>query len=889
MEAVGTAAAVTELLSLSIKVSKAAKGLVESFVNAPDELVQLATKLAHIQSRIEQLHLLNQELSAANSAVLLPSEHQTVLSAGLKTNLEALQAVQSLCNARLGKSETIRTRWRWAMLDKKKAGRILEKITKAESDLSVMLAILGVRLASLNQMSLGALNASHELLHSGLRESTEAVKELIHVEIQGLIRSPANNVESTAATSDGDLYQLTHKITRQHHSVVHTSNLRRPKNANEHMPNRDEWGRQSTRVLDAFPSTHIEDQVDPGMRLIEHDMRRSLSYHSVMLGSLRKLPTTDKRAIGAMLTVQSKRNRRRLKLVFEIGFKLFSQHVLQFELNLRQAARHWTGMPTVDCSMPIFNVRPGGAPIFRACFSLDINTVRYLLESGQASVYDVDDENGGLLEHVTRRWDDIGNIHYPRVQQMIKHLLDQGCDPSAFYGPIRGLRRNAGFQWKLDVLRSVGYSDWKPELPLKPGRSGAIHSGTILHGACETSNFQETLFALEIAGLDPNIGADGWNGNTPLGLAARHDFLKGAAILVEYDVPIDSGNDTTDGTPLHKSLSRLLWPTVTTHYLLLQGADPLLKTEFGKSAWHQHWNVIYHVSKAMPYSWSFMSLEGGVAHMLLHGSDPFDCFADRVDCFQNWLKSLHYRDRDSTIYLRALDLARAWSYNIRDVLYYYTYGHSTSTLKSFDQIGDPRSKFCWSRSGLIYRGPSDEDVEFSLDEETEEARPGSVETLCYCGSDGTMDRLNKAGGHSVDCEYHPQVRRDELENEDNLGPFFRYQTQFYHHTSSAEGRRRLTRFPMVLALCDGLQFAGYRAEMDDHGDIWYEIDDGDRYFDAQEYQDEDGREDWIAGFCPICRDFEGHGLGHVLAEVEEAKRELREYKEKVKATKYGVY
>ncbi len=150
MEAVGTAAAVTELLSLSIKVSKAAKSLVESFANAPDELVHLATKLTHIQSRIEQLHKLDQELSVADSAVLLPSEHQTVLSTGLQTNLVALQAVQSLCNARLGNSETIGTRWRWAMLDKKKASRILEKITKAESDLSVMLTILGVYGSSLS-------------------------------------------------------------------------------------------------------------------------------------------------------------------------------------------------------------------------------------------------------------------------------------------------------------------------------------------------------------------------------------------------------------------------------------------------------------------------------------------------------------------------------------------------------------------------------------------------------------------------------------------------------------------------------------------------------------------------------------------------------------------
>jgi hypothetical protein len=55
-------------------------------------------------------------------------------------------------------------------------------------------------------------------------------------------------------------------------------------------------------------------------------------------------------------------------------------------------------MPKFDYSMTMFNVRPKDAPIFRACQEWDINGVRYLLESRQASVYDADDEIGGLLE-----------------------------------------------------------------------------------------------------------------------------------------------------------------------------------------------------------------------------------------------------------------------------------------------------------------------------------------------------------------------------------------------------------------------------------------------------------------------------------------------------------
>jgi hypothetical protein len=144
MEAIGTVSVLTELLGLSIKVSGAAKSLVKSFLNAPKELVQLTIKLDHLHSRIEQLHNLGEELPASDSFMLLPPEHQTMLSTSLETNFQALQMIQSLCNSRSGKSQTVVTRLRWTMLDKKKASRILGKVAKAESELNTVLAILGV-------------------------------------------------------------------------------------------------------------------------------------------------------------------------------------------------------------------------------------------------------------------------------------------------------------------------------------------------------------------------------------------------------------------------------------------------------------------------------------------------------------------------------------------------------------------------------------------------------------------------------------------------------------------------------------------------------------------------------------------------------------------------
>ncbi|KAI0097664.1 hypothetical protein GGR51DRAFT_577955 [Nemania sp. FL0031] len=571
-------------------------------------------------------------------------------------------------------------------------------------------------------------------------------------------------------------------------------------------------------------------------------MRRSLSTYTVIYSSLREPRIDGRPALGAMLTVQSKRNRRRLGLVFEIGFKLFSQYVLRFELNLRQTARHWVAMPTVGCSIPIFNLRPNDAPIFQACHDRDLNRVKYLLESGQASIHDVDDKVGGLLEHVVNgKYNHDSRPNDYRIQQLVEHLLDQGCNPNAFYGPIVDVRLPAilhafingyfvvvsvlllrgadifpldsilpcclanthdSFQWKIDTLRSMGYSDWKPNLPHRL----FIPSFTILHGACQSSSIQELLFALEVVGLDPNIQIK--NSPLPLEIAITEDFLKGAVILVECGATVRLGaiSDTDGITALH-------------HYLLLQGADSELTSVFSSP-----WQHVLSISCAINAQgamaiWSFTSLEGNLAHLLAHGSDPSE-------------------------------VVRLWSY--------------ISNLDIVTQTEGPTLNFGWTRSGQIGEALSGEQRKRQLGGRTKETRPSLA--------------------------LYPRVGRNELENCPTLGhdTFFRNQTQFPHHTSTAEGRKRLARFPTVLALCDALQFAGYRAEMDDEGDIWYEIDDGDRYFDAREYQNQDGREDWSGEFCPICQDFERHGLGHILEEAEEAKRELREYREKVRATKYRL-
>ncbi|ROV98724.1 hypothetical protein VMCG_06797 [Cytospora schulzeri] len=88
-------------------------------------------------------------------------------------------------------------------------------------------------------------------------------------------------------------------------------------------------------------------------------------------------------------------------MTLAVGFKLICDRILRFEIEVQQTCLRWAifGGPKVCGSMTVFNIRPYDASIFRACHRWDYEEVRYLLESGQASLYDVDEYGNGLLEY----------------------------------------------------------------------------------------------------------------------------------------------------------------------------------------------------------------------------------------------------------------------------------------------------------------------------------------------------------------------------------------------------------------------------------------------------------------------------------------------------------
>jgi hypothetical protein len=457
-------------------------------------------------------------------------------------------------------------------------------------------------------------------------------------------------------------------------------------------------------------------------------------------------------------------------------------------------------------------------------------------------------------------------------------MLSRGADIVSFGSILAGFfqRLNAGFQWKIELARAMGYSDWHIGSPLGPNLSN-----TILHGACEEANLHEVLFALEIAGPDPNL--EGVHKRTALGYAADRGFLKGAVTLVECGAEVDSSKVSGNGTPLIRSLDSG-WCSDVTHYPLLQGANPQLETDCGESTWHQVWNVACDEVGNRPSSWSFVRLEGELTHLLLHGSDPFELFVDPEP------KSTHppYHWYVSKLYLRAPEIARSWSYGLaREHINMAPSEEWISSFRNAEERRTPRYTFSWSPSGLIYQESPREDLRYQRATEAEEIHSTSAghhkkDQFCQSSSIEKKTVSDDNGEHSIDSGDKEILSNTGYpQDEDQNDTFFRGQTRFYHHVSSSEGRRKLSRFPMVLALCDALQFAGYRAKMDDDGDIWYETEDGDRYFDARENHQEGDRDDLATEYCLICQDFESYGMGHILREAEEAKRELREYREKV--------
>lgn len=530
----------------------------------------------------------------------------------------------------------------------------------------------------------------------------------------------------------------------------------------------------------------------------------------------------------------------------------------------------------------------------------------------------------------------------------VSALMAHGADLSSF-GPTAATllddrNDHRVFPWKVRTLRNIGFSDWNVE----------TEADNLLYGACWAKSLEELLFALEIAGINPNIV--GSLGRAPIGNAAQRNFFQGVAILIEYGAKVNTSTNTWNGTALNRSLDGHGRMLDMSHYLLLEGANPHLPNSMNETVWSRCINAAFGgLSSIHPIAWSFPQMEGELTHLLLHNADPFELIAVVDD--PEWLADESESESDSEVdeepalwkpawsthiqQVRLLEACRAWSYAIpmKDC----RWSRFKTEFELREQTRQPRFACTWSPSGLIYHASFETDsacfeestsnhfgdtdtedenaespiAEYSRPEEQVSPWNGRFDEASDHSSDGEASIIPEdeedlsasekdvnsfdPGSSSEDDDDMSSANGSSYLSKSSYGGSFDYwrgcaqpgrfhfpsnASSFSRHISTEEGRRQLSRFPLVRAFCDALEHAGFRAEMDDDGDIWYDADgDGMRYYDAREYQPVKEREDWPVEECPICRDFTAYGLGYVLEEVAEGKRKLKEYKEQVKRCK----
>ncbi|KAF3807767.1 hypothetical protein GCG54_00007500 [Colletotrichum gloeosporioides] len=686
-----------------------------------------------------------------------------------------------------------------------------------------------------------------------------------------------------------------------------------------------------------MPSKQLKSENDPGYMLMQHSMRATQRYTIASTGNSGH-PAISSNAfysIGGSLTVDSRLKSRKAKFLFNLAFRLLGQYILRVEIQAQLLCRFWKLNPSLTGSLWVVNMRPGDAPIFSACRSWNLEEVHYLLNTGQASINDADNETGGLLEHVilgrlpgTDRAAVRETDFLRGGQALLEYLLEQGCDPSithlraekalpavlsafslgyrnatstmishgadinSFGNMVGGLFESVGTStsqllWKFRLLQSMGYSDWRLDTP----------SNHLLYGACWGKQLDLSLFALEIASLDPN--QPGELGRTPLGNAAQSRWLEGISILIQYGARVNVREGPWDESPLGRSIALSHILTDASHYLLLKGADPGLQDSTGLSLWAHMMTKQYDPEYGWYLKFSYIAFEGSVAHLLHHGSNPFEIFdgdekSPREYDVSRWFALIGH--------LQASDIARFRSYGMsrRKNLFAESFNGflPAGLLQSIEAMDSRRCfdwTFRWDIGGEISWDHNISSATKAFEEERlsrvprEEQERGfyATDVVEEWGSEYDSDDYITDEGNFVPIWEHADPRHQDYTDVMYGGnpEFFRNATGFYRHIATAHGRRQLSRWPTVRALCDALQHAGYRVEMDDEGDLWYDCDDGDRYFDAWERQSAQVRDDWLVNTCPICQNLEKYGLGHILETKMKAKEKISEYRRQAREGK----
>ncbi|KAH6974280.1 hypothetical protein BKA56DRAFT_554399 [Ilyonectria sp. MPI-CAGE-AT-0026] len=800
-EVIGATAALAQLIQLCIKSGNQAHRLVQSYIKAPKELAQLSKKLDHLRLLLQHIQDLYKDLADAQAEYLLPDAHKDLIYGCLQVNVVALENLQALQNAQnpTTNSSNVKNSLRWAAVDKRKSHAIIEELKGSETSLDVILSLLSVRIASLNRASIVALRLSQESFYSQMANSVEEIKLCFRAQT-GLISSEetsastrhviekfqdeqrADSIEtkhwlSSIMQSQSQNQIISNKCSQSHKETLsELSSLRRdieshrskskcitplPEMQTPHRKRTTKIPRQPLNPI--CPPTRLrKHETGPDFerrmqeRKFEHDWKKMITKHSYISGFNDEVqpPRSFKPRLAVSMRLMATKNSWKAHAALRARLYVLGQRLVFFEIKARHFARAWMSVPFLGCSMTILHVRSSEDPIFLACRDWDLSTVRYLIETRQASVHDIDhDKRANLLQ--------------------------------------------------VNLLRSIGFSDWNP----------LGGSSDLLVGAIHANDLEELLFGLEIVKMDPTMQV---TGGRALDAAVSFNNVRFAGILTAAGAPL-RWNSSEDFyiCPLVRGL-RENSSYEMGHWLLFAGADTRQFDFYSGTAWYSFWQGAAIRYGNVPIH--FIQMEGILSHLLLHGSNPHDIFirsnVPSTFASANFGKPWYHWFGQ----IKATEVARLPAYKSSVLREWTEYGHgfpSNDWKEAYEKNeAQRRPEFLasWTSSGVISWSDT------GLDDERE------------------SDKSNFDNG--------------------------------------------LSRFPFVRLLVNALQLAGYRAEMDDDGDVWYDDEDGDQYVDAREFQPSEDADDGFVANCPICQNPEKYGLGYVVTEGERGKQILREYREK---------
>ena len=454
---------------------------------------------------------------------------------------------------------------------------------------------------------------------------------------------------------------------------------------------------------------------------------------------------------------------------------------------------------------------------------------------------------------------------------LVRYLLDCGCDPNlgdrsplkevlqwGYIEPARLLIRGGADMYSginrapdtslpyfdetdlhdaVSLLSGEDYWSWQTTETRE-------QSGSLLSSALRAGSLRYTMRAIDDFGLPISpCGA-----SYPLWAAITAHKINTSAVLLHLGADINFVSSISEHRNLRCAplIGAVCFPTHGTaglHYLLHRGAD-IKEVERNSSLKQSVWATLWAEILDSASQWAFKELEGLILHLLLHdGWNP-----DRESDLGKIRTGYGHYVVQGISSLSTFDVAKLWSLYVHPDEEWNNWVTVASDFERGRTRRPSSVTIRWSSRGTI-------------------RRLASRQTTSSTTSTPIGDSLELL---PPDYELSYEDGRDEI-------PFART-TLFYENISTERGRRQMSEFPMVRALCNALQLAGYRVDMDEEGDVWFDDDDCDRYYEAREYQPVPGEDDGLVANCPICQDMDKYGLGYILRLEREGIDYLHEFR-----------